>query len=218
MVYVLNEWLLTPFRLAVHLPTATAVIADVHLGYREARRAAGDAVPVRPIGEQLLPVRQARREYPFRRLAVAGDLFERRAQTGWFHEFLEELAALEVTFAGLVPGNHDRGWQKLAALGPMLPDGLLLGNWRVVHGDVDLQVSPCVVMGHWHPVARHAGRRVRCYVVGPQLLVLPAFSEDAAGGDVTRSPRWRSSHWYAIIDNDVRRLNQSSLVPRRARR
>src|SRR5438270_5847367 len=32
-----EDWLLTPVRAAVHLPTATAVVADLHLGYELAR-------------------------------------------------------------------------------------------------------------------------------------------------------------------------------------
>ena len=32
-----DEWLLTPERVAVHLPTSTGVVADLHLGYEEAR-------------------------------------------------------------------------------------------------------------------------------------------------------------------------------------
>ena len=40
-----DEWLLTAQRAAVHLPTATAVIADLHLGYDQVRRRGGEAVP-----------------------------------------------------------------------------------------------------------------------------------------------------------------------------
>ena len=40
-----DEWLLMPQRVAVHLPTATAVLSDLHLGYNEARRRDGEAVP-----------------------------------------------------------------------------------------------------------------------------------------------------------------------------
>ncbi len=36
---VLDEWLLTPWRGAIHLPTATAVVADPHLGYDRVRGA-----------------------------------------------------------------------------------------------------------------------------------------------------------------------------------
>ena len=35
---VFTDWELTPDRAAVHLPTRTAVVADLHLGYAEARQ------------------------------------------------------------------------------------------------------------------------------------------------------------------------------------
>ena len=44
-MYVHEDWLLTPYRAAIHLPTATAVIADLHLGYDQVRQRGGEAVP-----------------------------------------------------------------------------------------------------------------------------------------------------------------------------
>src|SRR5581483_10824006 len=43
-------------RAALHLPSATAVVADAHLGYDEARRRGGEAVPRRRLDEQLAPL------------------------------------------------------------------------------------------------------------------------------------------------------------------
>src|SRR3954453_7260781 len=45
MVQVCTDWFLTPYRAALHLPTATAVVADLHLGYGATRQGGGDAVP-----------------------------------------------------------------------------------------------------------------------------------------------------------------------------
>src|SRR5580700_10945138 len=73
---VLDEWLLTPRRTAIHLPTATAVAADLHLGYDRVRRRGGEAVPGLPMARELEPLRQALIEHRVRRLVVAGDLFE----------------------------------------------------------------------------------------------------------------------------------------------
>ena len=42
-----HDWLLTPARVAIHTPTRTAVLADLHLGYAEARHRTGEAVPLR---------------------------------------------------------------------------------------------------------------------------------------------------------------------------
>ena len=73
---VLDDWLLTPARAAVHLPTATAVIADVHLGYGEARHRGGDAVPRQNVAAVLEPLRPCLTANAVRRLVIAGDLFE----------------------------------------------------------------------------------------------------------------------------------------------
>ena len=178
-----EDWLLTPYRLAIHLPTATAVIADVHLGYREARQQSGEAVPLLSVAVQLTPLGRARRRHPFRELVVAGDLFERHVRQDLLDEFLAELGKIDVTFAGLVPGNHDRGWEAFQQRLPIFPDGMTLGRWCVVHGDGDEAAVP-LVMGHWHPATRHAGTRCPCYLMGPCQLVLPAFSKDAAGQTV----------------------------------
>src|SRR5262249_24855004 len=39
-----DDWLLTAARTAIHRPTATAILSDLHLGYAEARRRNGEAV------------------------------------------------------------------------------------------------------------------------------------------------------------------------------
>src|ERR1022692_3360829 len=71
-----NEWLLTPARIAVHLPTATAVLADLPLGYNEARRRDGEAVPPADLTLLLAPLRQVLFNQTIRRVVIAGDLFE----------------------------------------------------------------------------------------------------------------------------------------------
>ena len=60
-----DEWLLTPARVAVHRPTATAVLADLHLGYNDARRRDGEAVPPADLTLILAPLRQCFWPIPF---------------------------------------------------------------------------------------------------------------------------------------------------------
>src|SRR6516162_3659706 len=71
-----HDWLLTPQRLAVHLPTATAVVADLHLGYEATRRRGGEAVPPVDLLDLLLPLGWACAGNAIRHLVIAGDLFE----------------------------------------------------------------------------------------------------------------------------------------------
>src|SRR5207248_4306827 len=82
LMRVLGDWLLTPQRVAVHLPSATGVVADLHLGYGQARRASGEAVPAPPLAAQLAPLRRALALHGARRLVVAGDLLEEARREG----------------------------------------------------------------------------------------------------------------------------------------
>jgi metallophosphoesterase superfamily enzyme len=201
-VRVHQDWLLTPYRLVIHEPTATAVIADVHLGYCEARQQSGEAIPIRTIAAQLAPLRRAKSRLQFDKLLVAGDLFERAVRSDLLDDFLAELAELGITFAGFVPGNHDRGWEAFQERIPIFPDGVNIGPWRVVHGDGVIEAGP-LVLGHWHPVIPHQNRRRPCYLVGPNRLVLPAYSTDAAGVTIAQHPALRCLQRFAIIGSAV---------------
>ena len=70
-----DDWWLLPERLALHEPTATAVIADVHLGYSAIRRRLGDAIPLPGMAATLAPLARAAATHRIDRLVVAGDLF-----------------------------------------------------------------------------------------------------------------------------------------------
>jgi putative SbcD/Mre11-related phosphoesterase len=200
-VRVLEEWVLTPYRLAVHEPTQTAVVADLHLGYSAARRGAGDAVPLPRVETALLPLKQAVERYGFKRLLVAGDLFERRFEADPYQAFVAFLERQHIEWLGLVPGNHDRGVADLAAL-PIWPDGFRLGEWIVIHGDGAAPTGKRV-LGHWHPCVGCRGGKLPCYLVGSEELVLPAYSRDAAGVDVSTDRRWRNYRRFAILGDAV---------------
>jgi putative SbcD/Mre11-related phosphoesterase len=194
------DWLLTAQRAAIHLPTATAVIADVHLGYDQVRRAAGDAVPLRGLDDSVASLSVLQRTHGVHRLVVAGDLFERATCNESLAGWLRWLGEAGWELVGVVPGNHDRGVP--ANCLPLFPDGIQLGEWRVVHGDGDLPNGP-VVFGHYHPCLRWAGVRAPCYLATATRLILPAFSPDAAGVNVVGDPRWTKFLCYAISGRSV---------------
>ncbi|MFN4261576.1 MAG: metallophosphoesterase [Gemmataceae bacterium] len=197
----LQDWVLTPFRAAVHRATRTAVIADPHLGYDLARRRRGDAIPCFGLAESLTGLRRLREQYDVQRLVIAGDLVEDASGLPMVHELLAALAESRIELAGIAPGNHDR--QSLIAGLPWQPDGIMLGRWRVVHGDALLPPG-YVVQGHVHPCLNVAGgRRAPCYLHTEQHLVLPAFSADAAGVNIMRQPRWRDYHCVVIVGEKV---------------
>jgi hypothetical protein len=211
-MFVHTDWLLTPERVAVHLPTATGVIADLHLGYGQARRRRGDAVPVTGLDDLRRAVAALRARHGLRRLVIAGDLCEDSSGLPLLPDLLSALQELRVELVGVVPGNHDRGLAESGVPLPLRPDGVPVGQWLVVHGDGDLPQCP-VVLGHFHPCLRWGARLAApCYLVGQRRIVLPAFSPDAAGVNVLGEPRWRGYRGVAVADDrlldfgDVSRL------------
>ena len=157
LMIVHGEWLLTPARVAVHLPTATAVLADLHLGYNEARRRDGEAVPAANLALVLAPLTPLIVAQAVRRVVIAGDLFEAGPSAVLAEELLTWMKAAGVELAGVAPGNHDRGFHACSHGLPVHPDGVAVGRWRVVHGDERLPDGP-VVHGHDHPCVRWSGR------------------------------------------------------------
>ncbi len=201
---VLDDWLLTPERVAVHQPSRTAVVADLHLGYDRARRRGGDAIPGVSVAAQLAGVLAALRRQGIARLAVAGDLLEDDRCRDVLDEFRAWLADNGITLVGVVPGNHDGSALKVGTEDmPLFPDGLDLGGWRVVHGD-GVVPDGRVVQGHEHPRAqwRH-GVGGPCYLVSADRLVLPACSPDAAGVNVIGVRRWRAFRCCVIAGDRV---------------
>jgi metallophosphoesterase superfamily enzyme len=214
---VLRDWLLTPERVAIHEPSRTAVVADMHLGYAEARRRRGEAVPPESTFELLQPLRRVVEQRGARRLVVAGDLLEDAGCLHAFAEFVRWCREIEIEQVALVPGNHDTGLEGSApASSPLTfhPDGFLLESWRIVHGEGLLPEEP-VVQGHEHPWLRWSpkSRAIRprfasrlapssldgpCYLSEPGRLILPAYSLEAAGANVLSARRWRSFHCHII--------------------
>jgi putative SbcD/Mre11-related phosphoesterase len=202
-VLIHEDWLLTPERVAVHVPTATAVAADLHLGYDEARRRRGEAVPLTGLDDLLLALGVLVPRHGLRRLVVAGDLFEDAAGRALVPDLLRGLGECDLELAGVVPGNHDRGLARAEPSLPLRPEGVRLGDWLVLHGDGALPPGR-LVLGHFHPCLRWGGRATApCYLIGEGRIVLPAFSPDAAGGDVRRARRWHGYRCAAVAGDRV---------------
>jgi putative SbcD/Mre11-related phosphoesterase len=201
-VIQIGEWLLTPERAAIHLPTATAVIADLHLGYDLARCKSGDAVPTVSLEQQWAPLDVLLSHQTVSNLAIAGDLVEKWQGDqmaclirAWLHERNVELI-------GIVPGNHDSSIVN-GGSARLFEAGLPVGNWLVVHGDKKLPAGN-VVLGHYHPCIRW-GRQLTapCFLYRDRCLVLPAFSQDAAGGNVLGNRNWRGFQCFVNAGSKV---------------
>lgn len=198
-----KHWLLTPHRAAIHLPTQTAVIGDLHLGYDLARHQNGEAVPDAGLDEAIGSLQSLVKKHGIKRLVIAGDLIENYAGLGAALDLKSWLELVGIELVGIVPGTHDRVLNRLSERLPLRPDGVLVGNWRVVHGDGPLSDQP-FVLGHYHPCFRWGGRVAgSCYLVGLQRLVLPAFTAEAGGVSVLHDPRWRRFRCCVIADDEV---------------
>ncbi len=142
----------------------------------------------------LVEVRQARQ------LIIAGDLFEAGAVSAISLALLEWVRMVGLELVGVVPGNHDRGLTATEL--PICPDGVVLGGWRIVHGDEQLPAGS-LVSGHLHPCLCWGRMRAACYLVGPGRLVLPAFSPDAAGVNVLGQGQPASWRCAVIVGEQV---------------
>lgn len=160
-------------------------MADVHLGYEWARGAGGDQVPAHSLAETLAKLGRLFARAKVESLIVAGDLVEssrpcRRtardvASLGkWLEGQGVELVALQ--------GNHDPPSR------PPRPETFEVAGWTIAHGHRPIAAAR-LMSGHHHPVLKGDGLVAPCFVVGPGRIILPAFSPNAAGLDVT-SPAW----------------------------
>jgi metallophosphoesterase superfamily enzyme len=197
-----QEWLLTPERIAVHVPTSTAVLADLHLGYHAARQRRGEATPEPSLNDILAPLAAVLQQHAVTRLVVAGDLFEDGLNEAIADQFNNWLRGHRIQFIAIVPGNHDRNLAKCPVPFPLFAGGFQIERWQVVHGDKRLPSGP-TVSGHWHPALFALGRYHPCFLWKPGRLILPAFSRDARGINLARSRGWEHYRCLTPVGNEV---------------
>ncbi len=198
-----DGWVLTPYRAVVHAATATAVMADLHLGYAAQRQALGEAVPLWPEDAIRHRLQQIIDQYRIRRLVIAGDMVERglsghNAATSFVHYCHKR--SLEMI---LVEGNHDQGLNELKGV-TRLTDSMMLNDVCIRH-EIQDQKAGFTIVGHYHPVLRSGpnGRRIPCYLANEHVLILPAQSEDASGINVLKQKSFSSFHCHAIVHGRV---------------
>lgn len=172
-------WEPTPEGGMLHRAERVAVVADLHLGYEWARGAAGDCVPPHSLAEAVARLEKLLHRAPIATLIVAGDLVESHRPCRRTEADLRRLADwLEVRGVRMVllRGNHDR-------TRPEAPDCLVVDGWTIAHGHRPI-VGDRTISGHFHPVLRVEGISAPCFLIGPDRIILPAFSANAAGCDV----------------------------------
>lgn len=189
-----GPWGLTPEGAAIHAGERTAVVADMHLGYEWARGASGDCVPAHSLDEALAMLVAVLARAPIARLVVAGDLVESARPCGRTAADLRRLGDwLGSRGVELVPleGNHDRARRTVrrSADSPLARPAATctVDGWTIGHGHRPV-VGERTITGHFHPVLRAEGSAFRCFLAGPDRIILPAFSPNAAGCDVRTGP------------------------------
>jgi putative SbcD/Mre11-related phosphoesterase len=182
------------------------IVADLHLGYAWAHRAAGNLLPVGATEDTTERLLALLNRYPAREMVLLGDILHGAVDAPALSTELRWLALNvgERTRLRLIGGNHDRHLASaLAAAGIALEvdAAATIGPHLLLHGDErdaakaagDLQLcgqrGGWVILGHEHPaitlsdgVASRA--KCPCFLVGAGVLVLPAFSAWAAGTNV----------------------------------
>jgi putative SbcD/Mre11-related phosphoesterase len=190
--YAFGAWLLTPEGAAIHPGERTAVVADVHLGYEWARGAAGDCVPSHSLEETRARLSTVLARAAIARLIVAGDLVESarpcQRTAGDVRRLIDWLGSRGVTLV-VLEGNHDRSRlvNDRASRGTRLAASCIVDGWTIAHGLRPID-GERTISGHHHPILRAKGIAAPCFLAGPGRIVLPAFSVNAAGGDVVTGP------------------------------
>ena len=199
-----DRWLLAPDGGLIHPDEGTVVIADVHLGYDWARAAKGDVLPAFTLRQTLERLERLlnRSGSALRTLIVAGDLVESPRPCARTARDLAAMRSwLESRGVALkaVRGNHDPWWRW-----DMEPT-IAIDGWTIAHGHEPVDAAKLIV-GHHHPALKLAGLDAPCFLVGPSLIMLPAFSADAAGLHVatpTASREWRQLRCWASTGEEL---------------
>lgn len=203
-----EELILLPER-AIYLPAReTLLIADLHLGKTASFQFAGLPVPDGPTASTLARLGAAIDRCAARRVLLLGDLLHNRrsvdARTNEIvMDWRRNYSAIELR---LVRGNHDRHagdppaeW-KIEAV----PEPLCEGPFAFKHMP-EPEENAYVLAGHIHPAIRLSGRgrqqeRLRCFLFGEQVGLLPAFGEFTGAADVTPGKKDRV---FVVTEEEV---------------
>jgi uncharacterized protein len=155
------------------------IVADLHWGYAETHRAAGNLLPV--WGDDVLAntLQALVADYQPQEMIWLGDVIHATAGRPRAEAYLAMTSVPVV----VLRGNHDRSWRGAAAV-----PHLERSNFVLHHGDVPLRapVAGRELIGHHHPAAfwsDRAGARFKlpALVAGPRRWIMPALSPWAAG-------------------------------------
>jgi DNA ligase-associated metallophosphoesterase len=169
----------------LYLPEHDAlIVSDLHLEKGSFFASRGNPIPCYDTADTLLRLGAALREYRPARVVSLGDSFhDSRAGeriTPRDHAALARLVASVEDWVWIA-GNHDPELpQRIAG---RAATSVRIGPIHLSHRPED--GVPPVIAGHYHPkhtlrgTARHIA--ARCFILGPELLLMPAFGAYAGG-------------------------------------
>lgn len=192
-----NDWVLCPERLMIHIPTKTALVSDLHLGYMLARNSRGDSLPVIPMSEELAPLFEAMARHGVIQIACGGDLFEKGGNLDLENELLALTDEKKLEWVAIATGNHDRKGERRLSKLPWHDFGFALGDWWICHGDRTLPKVKNLILGHRHPViGLPGGNRHPCFLLSKNNVYLPAYSREVAGVSILKE--FQGSEWECV--------------------
>ena len=198
---------------AAWLPAHRAiVVADIHLGYSYAARRRGGYLPnVEGAEAMAARVLAAAGRAGATRVVVAGDLRHSTrdvddAEREEVSRFVRALrgAPPRVERVDFVAGNHDRAAAGMPE-GPEMVAAVRIGAVDVTHAPPREVPERWTVCGHLHPSAvvrdeTGAGARFPCALVGPRIVVLPAFGTWQGGAAASRLVRaLPAGEWRRVV-------------------
>lgn len=164
----------------------TLLVADLHLDKGAALNREGLPVPSYDTAETLGRLAALVRQYTPRQVVCLGDSVHRR--DSWARLPNPVLDQVRRAMAGVadwvwITGNHDPAGDTRVP-GRFVPS-LWLGDVQLTHEPPQAKGGLPTICGHLHPKLRLqlAGRRItgRCFVVWPDLLLVPAFGAYTGG-------------------------------------
>lgn len=193
-----DGWCLSSEGAAVLPNDGLAVVADLHLGYEWTRGSKGDQIPAHSLMETMACLDRLFAKACITRLVIAGDMVESPLPCTRTWRDVAELQA-QLTLRGveltMLPGNHDprpaRNTQRT----------LEVRGWTIAHGHEPIDAAR-TISGHDHPVLSTFDTVARCFLVSPSAIILPAFTNNAAGLNVAGEVipgRWKCRGLRCIV-------------------
>lgn len=183
------------------------IIADIHFGKAASFRAKGIPVPRGTTTQNLGAIDALLAAHDVRHILFLGDFLHARGAHA--SATLSAMRAWRARHPGLrltlVRGNHDRhAGDPPADLGlEIVDEPCLVAPFAFSHHPEALDGS-YVLAGHVHPVYRLATRhdmlRLPCFVLGPEVCILPSFGAFTGGHEITSAAGMR---FFVAVDERI---------------